>query len=594
MCKVNLKRYITPLIALFLGLFLSKAQSTTDSLTFKLEQDSTDINAFVNASVNHNLFWKQHILSNVGGAVQLLSFEIPNVLSPFKANAYDKYIANRKPFVYSHNYKFTQLDYKTTIEDGQYISALHTQSYKNFSFGIYYQKLLSIGDFDRERKDHVNTEFRINYHPKDKKYHTSFSLAHNVSKLQENGGMLIDSIYTEQRVLSNQVVPIELNNASNEIKNTEYNWINQYAFTVFDSLKIGLIANTTFRKESEIYRDSSPMNINTVSGVIDTLPYYPNFYNDSTSTFDSLYFSSISQEVLLSTMYKSFELKPYAKIAHLTYNLGYNEQSETAYRFGIYAKGFNDKFKAHFALKNRSDIGSTGLELTASVTPIKYLTAQLYYNEKAPDFFQQRYEGNHFKWNNDFSREKHSRLDVRLNLLENTTLKAFYHNISGYTYLNKDAISSQTLSNQSVQGLELNSLVKKGKFTFSNQFLIQRTTGEYIQLPDLVGRIKIAYQNKMLGEALVQPGVQLNYASAYYAPKYMTPLAHFYYQNTDKVGGALLLDVFVNVKVANFTFYGVFNNILQNQMLDKGFVSPHYIGSLQRFNFGVRWNFYDK
>ena len=594
MHKVNLKRYITTLIALFLGLFLSQAQSTTDSLSFKLEQDSTDINAFASASVNRNLFWKQEALSNIGGAVQRLSLEIPNILSPFKTSGYDPYIANRKPFDYSYNYKFTQLDYKTTIEDGQYISALHTQAYENFSFGIFYQKLLSEGDFDKERKDHVNTEFRINYHPKNKRYHTAFSILHNVSKVQENGGFQLDSIYTNQVVLSDKVVPVQLLAAKNELKNTEYNWVNKYTFTVLDSVKIGLIAKSAYRKEYELYSDSSPMYIPTISGETDTIPYYPNFYSDSTATLDSIGFSSLSQEILLSTTYKSFELKPYARIARLTYNLGYGSESETAYSFGVYAKGFNDKFNAHLAIKNRSDIDNSGLELTAQLSPIKLLDLQLYYNEKAPDFFHLKYQGNHFRWDNDFTREKHTRFDAKLNLLKHTSLKAFYHRIDGYIYLNENAIASQTVSDHSTQGIELNSIITKGKFTFSNQFLYQNTTGDYLQLPDFVGRIKIAYQNKMLGEALIQPGVQLNYSSAYYAPKYMAPLSSFYYQNTDKIGGAFLLDVFVNVRVSNFTFYGVFTNLLQNQMFEENFVSPHYVGSVQRFNFGIRWNFYDK
>ncbi len=119
------------------------------------------------------------------------------------------------------------------------------------------------------------TEFRINYHPKDKKYHSSFSLTHNVSKVQENGGFQLDSIYTNQIVLSDKVVPIQLSQASNELKNTEYNWINAYKFTVLDSLKVGLIATSSYRKESEVYSDSDPMYIPNITGFTDDTPYYP-------------------------------------------------------------------------------------------------------------------------------------------------------------------------------------------------------------------------------------------------------------------------------------------------------------------------------
>lgn len=588
MFKVNLKRYTTTLIALFLGLFLSKAQSA-DSLAFKLKQDSTDINAFVSAAVNENLFWKQQVLSNVGGAVQNLSLEIPTLFSDFKISAYDPYIALRKPFDYSHYYKFTQLEYKTTINDGQYISAMHTQVFEKFSFGIFYQKLLSQGDFYAERKDHVNTEFRISYHPEDKKYHTSFSLLHNVSEVRENGGFQFDSIYTDQGIISDDGIPTQLNGANNTLKNTEFNWHNKYTFTFFDSLKVGFIAKSSFRKESEVYTDKEPMYIG------DTEPYYPNFYIDSTATSDSIGFTSLSQEFLLSTRYKNFELKPYLKIASLNYNLGFNQQSTTAVKLGLYAEGFNKKLKANFAFKNRTDLSNTkGIEFTTTVNPIKPLSIQFYYNEQAPDLFYQRYESNHFRWNNDFSREKHLRINADLKLLKQTTIRAFYHKIQDYIYLNEEAIASQSSLEQSARGLELNSILKPGKFIFSSQLLVQQTTGEVIQLPDFVGRIKLAYQNKMLGEALVQPGIQLNYSTAYYAPRYMTALSNFYYQNTHKIGGAFLLDLFVNVRVSNFTFYGVVSNLLQTQMLDKNFVSEHYVGPTQQFNFGIRWNFYDK
>lgn len=588
---MNLKRYITTLIALFLGLFLSKAQSS-DSLTFKLEQDSMDINAFVNASINNNLFWKQHVLSNVGGPVQYLSLEIPTHFSDFKTSVYDAYIANRKPLDYSHHYKFTQLDYKTTIGEGQYISALHTQTYQQFSFGIFYQKLLSEGDFSEDKKDHVNTEFIINYHPKDKKYNTSFSLIHNISEVKENGGLLNDSIYINGLLSSNDVIDTRLTSASNEIKNTEFNWNNQYTLTMSNGISLGIHAKTAIRKESEIYRDNGLFY--SSSSLINSDSYYPNFYIDSTNTSDSIGFNSLSQEFSINTSYKSFELSPYFKIARLKYNLGYKQQSTTAIQAGIFAKGFKDKFEAHIALKNRSDISLSGIEFISTISPIKPLEVQIYYNEKAPDLFYQKYESNHFRWDNSFTREKHSRIDVNFNILKKTTLKAFYHKINGYIFLNENAISSQTHLNQSSQGLELNSIIEKGKFTFSSQLLVQETSGDFIQLPNFIGRLKMAYQNKMLGGALVQPGIQLNYSSAYYAKKYMAPLSSFYLQNSEKIDNALLLDVFVNVKVSNFTFYGIFSNILEKKMLEKNFTSPHYVGPIQQFNFGIRWNFYDK
>lgn len=590
---MNLKQYITTLIALFLGLFLSKAQ-TADSLAFKLEQDSTDINAFVNASVNKNLFWKQQVLSNAGGAVVNLSLEIPTVFSAFKPSAYDAYTANTKPFDYSHNYKFSQIDYKTTIEDGQYISALHTQAYENFSFGVYYQKLLSLGSFKRDRKDHVNTEFRINYHPKNKNYSTSFNLSHQISEVHENGGFHNDSIYINSTVLSNDVIPTQLSAAENTLKNTSFNWYNAYKLTSSKGVNLTIESNTTYRRETELYVDDNPLFIPSNSGLADTIPYYSHFYSDSTSTRDSIGFSQISQEFLLNTTYKSFELKPYIKLANLNYKLGFNKQSTTQLQLGVYAQGFEDKFKARLALKNRKDISTTGIELTTFVNPIKPLEIELYYDEKAPDLFYQRYESNHFRWDNDFSREKHLRLQADLKLLKTTSLRAFYHQIDGYTFLNENAHASQTSLKQGSQGLELNSIIKKGKFTFSNQFLYQQTTGDYIQLPSFVGRIKIAYQNKMLGEALVQPGIQLNYSSKYYAPRYMTALSNFYFQNENKVGGAFLVDIFVNMRIANFTIYGVVSNLLQNQMLNENFVSPNYVGPIQQFNFGIRWNFYDK
>ncbi|MGB0870875.1 MAG: putative porin [Flavobacteriales bacterium] len=586
---MNIKSKFTILIALFLGLFFVKGQ-TLDSLSFRLEQDSTTIDISNLSSINKNLFWKQHVMSNVGGGVIDLSYNVSLDDNNLKSSVYNAYLERKNKIVYNNNYKFSQIDYKTTIQEGQYISALHSQAYKNFSFGIFYQKQISEGHFFNDIKDHVNTKLEFNYHPKDKPYSSSLQFLYRKSTVFENGGFVYDSLYLDQTLDGNDVIETQLKSAKNTLRNTDFNWVNALDFHVLDSLKIKLTSETSLNKTSEFYQDSPLQFSNT--GTQPSIVYYPNVFRDSTATSDSIAYTNVKQSFSLETQYKGFTIKPFANIEFANYNLGFGQQSLTKVEFGSYVSGFRNKFQAYAKLLEQTDL-ETGLELKAEIKLAKKLIITGLYADRAPELLYQKYQSNHFTWDNAFSRENHMRLEVSYQLLKHTKISGFYHKIKDFVYLNENINPIQDQNSNDIKGIELESIIRKGNWTFANQYLVQSTTGTALQKPTFIGRLKIAFQRKMLGEALVQPGVQINYASKYFAPKYMSSINQTYLQTETKIGGAPKIDVFVNMKVSNFTIYGIFTNVLESAIREEMFVSPHIVGLNQRFNFGIRWNFYD-
>ncbi|MGB0428699.1 MAG: putative porin, partial [Flavobacteriales bacterium] len=279
-------------------------QAQHDSTSYRQRQDSMDMSVYETGNFESEQSWKTRRLSNFGGARQALSFDPTLDVSPFKTSGYDAYLTRKKTFNYHPNWRFTQLHYATMIEDGQFISAEHHQAFKNFSFGLFYQKLLSTGDFSENLKNHSNTNFEFNYTPENSNYSSTLSLLYRLSKVQENGGFADDDLYTNQTLNSNAVLPTRLSHATNTLKNFELSLAHFWKLNLKD-LPLELKLTSGYSSQKEQYRDENPLSTSNFSAD----PYYSVIYNDSTLTNDSVYFRTFSQNFELKLTSKSEEHK---------------------------------------------------------------------------------------------------------------------------------------------------------------------------------------------------------------------------------------------------------------------------------------------
>ncbi|MGB0999273.1 MAG: putative porin [Flavobacteriales bacterium] len=563
-------------------------QAQHDSTSYRQRQDSMDMSVYETGNFESEQSWKTRRLSNFGGARQALSFDPTLDVSPFKTSGYDAYLTRKKTFNYHPNWRFTQLHYTTMIEDGQFISAEHHQAFKNFSFGLFYQKLLSTGDFSENLKNHSNTNFEFNYTPENSNYSSTLSLLYRLSKVQENGGFADDDLYTNQTLNSNAVLPTRLSHATNTIKNFELSLAHFWKLNLKD-LPLELKLTSGYSSQKEQYRDENPLSTSNFSAD----PYYPVIYNDSTVTNDSVYFRTFSQDFELELTSKSEEhsLLAFLNLDWTSYQLGFGKKQNDSQTFGL-KWTYKSIIDAKAQIQKTQDL-DPALSTFLSLNPLKKLNLSWIRKKQAPSLFQQEYSSNHFRWENNFNWITSNSFSATYRPKKHIDLKGFYHHATEVVYFDEQASVSNVNGLLKLYGLESTAYYKLKRWESKLNVLVQETESDVFNYPKFVAQFQLAYNSGLFGEARFQPGINVRYFSSYHAPNYMTSSSSFYLQNTSNQGGKPIIDLFANLKVKGFVLYGIYENVFFKSSIKENFHAPHYSGINSMFRFGIRWNFYD-
>ena len=117
---------------------------------------------------------------------------------------------------------------------------------------------------------------------------------------------------------------------------------------------------------------------------------------------------------------------------------------------------------------------------------------------------------------------------------------------------------------------------------------------DLIRVPDFMARVSI-YPTLSLfkNAAILQPGVDIFYNTAYYASAYMPALRMFYLQDEKKIGNYAYIDVFVNLMVKRFRIFAKYQHINALWSQNRYYMVPHYPSQGGAFKFGLSWSFYD-
>lgn len=218
-------------------------------------------------------------------------------------------------------------------------------------------------------------------------------------------------------------------------------------------------------------------------------------------------------------------------------------------------------------------------------------------NLKEPDYYQQHYYSNHYKWDNDFSKISTTTLDGTISIPHwKLNIDAGWTLIKNHIYYDGQAMAQQEASAVSVFNVALTKNFKLWGLHFDNQALFQLSSNEdVIPLPMVAINARWYWQFNVVKKVMqMQIGANVTYNTNWYAPGYSPALGMFYNQKVEKYGNCPYIDAFVNIQWKRACIFVKFVNVGMGWPMEHAdYFSAHgYIRPQRAFKLGIFWPFY--
>lgn len=554
-------------------------------------------------------------LGNPGLAYKNLLFNpINHTGFNFGIRSFDAYLyQNRNVEYYSLKEPFTELIYTLGPKKEQSVGAkFHTRIFPQFTLGADFRYIFAPGIYQRQKADNKSLALTGQFYTKNRRYGVLGNYLYNKINVYENGGIISDSLFEENIETDRFVIPVNLNAASNSIKQSSF-YINQF-FNIQEKHKklndttyvrrkihAGRLTHAfTWLRNTQIYTDENP-----ASG------FYQNIFLDSTYTHDSVYHFMLSNKLMWSNLgyLDSTERKDfyvYGAIRHEYHELGGYAERKYFNSF-IPSAGIYWLIKKTFLIRGMAEIvsgnyngGDYLLDGSLSYIPGKAekkygrLEFRYYQARQKPGWFYQSYAGNHFRWSNNFKSTDITQFSF---FYKRSRLKAGveYFLLNNYMSLNQDALPQQ--SDDAISVLKL-SAFKNFRFSIvgiDTKLAYQQASDEaYVNLPDFIANVAIFVTLPLFqGATTIQPGIEVQYNTSYYADAYMPALRSFYTQRDKEIGNFVYADFFFNFRIKRarmFLKYSHFNALFGQYNY---YTVPSYPLMDAGFRFGISWKFFD-
>jgi len=555
-------------------------------------------------------------LSNIGMAHISLNF-MPDLRNGFTKSLYSfkEYILdNDEVKYYKLSKPFTEIFYVMGAKKEQNLRVVFSRDiYTGLNIGLDFTFENSPGNYNNTKTNNVTGYFNTQYVTPNKRYRVIGNFLMNKLRIEENGGLIDDSYFTENKEKDRSVIPVQLPNAKNEIRESGFYLQQQFNLTsarkmldtTSNTLDLGSL-NYSFQYKRNIYmfNDDNPLS-----------DFYKDFAPpiDSTTTFDSTAQTFIKTSFGWSSL--GYEKKgddnpfyfygninyehikeqlPYDSIMHKWDQVSVSGGLGVNIRKSFYLKGTG---YLYFVGYNQGDFGIQGTINQYIGTKNKNygeLILGADFHLKTPWRLYQQWNSNRFRWSNNFDKESYFILSGRYNFKFLTAGINFY-TIGNYTYLDTLVVPRQIEKALTVMQLFAEGVIRAGKFGFDTRLVYQTSSkDEIIRIPKFTGTLNVFFRSPVFkNAATVQTGIQFRYFTEFLAYGYMPELRAFYLQDNSKIGNYLWADVYVTLKIQRARIFLKMANVTGYFEGYKYFTAPHYPDRDARFYFGVSWRFHD-
>jgi hypothetical protein len=593
----------------------------------------------------------QQDLGTVGSASRPLLYQ-PNLElgARFGRNVFDKYARDARTVPYYDSrspYSFFRV--VQSGEGEQVFEISYSRSLKkNFSVGVAYERIASnkVVGTNKSRDglvEHSNLLFFGRYQNENERYHLLFNFTNVRHRALEQGGIKpLPEEKTPQDLFNYREQQVWLTQAANNEDRDEF-----YLTHTYRLLGRGLTVYHTFDAKRQ-YNSFADLGLETARSSDGSLErtFFPRTINSLTATIDRAEYRQLENTFGVLGRTKNVEYRLYARdriasLASQTLSPGATT-ANLLLRPAAPERQFNQVFVGGTAAFNYRTIYAqagevyllplTGLS-TDNFKPEYWLrgivrtgplSGELLVNSYSPTLTQQEFVGNHYNWShwdggsfinpitnaldekfksNTSTRQLTGRLQLKLPSLGLLTGQRFeasasFVNIANLVYYGTAATPQQLSANRNLVIAFARHRTMLGRVGFDNQATYTKgdNDSEGLRIPSLVTNSRVFYESYIFRKALFnQIGAEVYYQSAYRGYDYSPSNQQFYQQDHFTIGAHAIADVFfvADIKAVSLFLKMAYVNQGVLGSYNGYYASPYYTGYPRRFQFGLRWNFFN-
>jgi hypothetical protein len=566
-------------------------------------------------------------LGTIGSPTQNDHFFSREISSPFLFNnAYSTYFTRSNEYsLYKTNTPFTLVSFSSAgsrREAEEMLSAFHSQNANDYlNFGIEYKFIGAKGVYKNQQTRSNNFAIFGNYCRGN--FFVSSNFIYSTFKNKENGG-IVNHSSIEDEVIEPALVPIFLNESTNSYSESKYRGVTStlgYSLVNFsrkelneagkDTLVFTPLISTLLHYNYEIYSRLYQYKHEATDP-----DFYSNYYINPGSTRDSvsLYSHNFLAEVQFNQPFRYVGtpgLKAFAGINYLNYysfkptDFLYQSNGSQYNTSHIGVTAFSSSAYLSYRAMVRAFLSghrANDKELLGEITlsPWKRqgmptVVGNIMIAENEPDVFIKDYFSNHYKWENDFGKERRFLMSGKLKvdrLLTELAYNVLY--INNYIYFDASSLPAQQANIAITSASVQNTLKIKGFNAVSKVVWQVNTNKSALSLPRIIAFSSIFYETVLVQNALTaQFGVSAFYRTKFYADAYNPAIGQFYLQRDKLIGNYPLVDVFVNLKWKKAIIFLKYEHVNQGVPNNEYFATYRYPMNPRVFKFGISWMFYD-
>lgn len=547
------------------------------------------------------------------------------------------YSFNNLPF-YQIERPYTVLSFYNSLISDYQVRVIHTQNLtQRWNIALHYDLINSEGAYSNQKTLNNYLGISTNYYSSNLRYQVKGGIIWKKLNIQENGGIVADSLFTENIQSNRSGIPVNMYYAATKynkfavVAHQSYN----FARKIETFIHTDTVAAATDSSAAVITYDTttykgSPFNLGVLShqitldntkrnfyhSNIDPL-YYPNIYVDSTNTFDSVSYLKIENLLFWSNdAYKDYSYKNPFKLSvgikhicaqsTLTYGLDYGYvQSLWINSLLPFAKAdislgkftinlFAEKSISDFTVMQNNKLVKAKISYTANDHVV---SISAYNSHKSPDLFYYNYFGNNYAWcNREYETIRTNNINFKYNWKDYIELSSGITNAQNMVWLDTNSLPFQTDRSAWLAQTKLNTNLKFGLFNWRTFNALQFTSdNDVFRVPTFACKHSYFFNFTLFNKALeLQTGVDFRYHTAFYADAYNPSMAAFYRQNNIEVGNYIWMDIFASLQIKHATIFLKLYHI--NSLWEKNpnyFVIPHYPGQDFTLQWGFVWKFFD-
>ena len=532
---------------------------------------------------------------------------------------HDGYLQSDDIKYYSAATPFTDLYYKSVMEQGQNVQTLVTlNTSKQFNFSIEYKGLRSLGKYINQLSSSGNLIFTANYYSKNKRYRANFHFAAQDILNGENGGIvsLADFESGNPEFDDRPRLQIYLKDANTLLRGRRTFFDQSFRINKKNS-ENNLFINHQFSYESKVFEFKQTTLESTIG--IGTAPFfrfgtpielvpindqnaYSNHFNKLAATYENKTlgcFNFFIENFRYNFNFDNEKLVSGFKIP--------NELKSSINSIGAFYQVQKNKWNFKALISNsisRENIRDLSANFTYKLNPKNNLQIEYQNISKIPNHTFNLLQSNYinYNWTNDFENENINHLSVTANTqFGNATLQVsnlqnhlYFTNVVPYS--NYEIVTPfQSQSAISYLSLKVGKEIKYKNWSLDNTFLYQKVAQSslILNVPQFTSRNTIYYSRYAFKRALYfQTGITLNYFTSYYANNYNPIIGDFFVQTNKKIGNYPALDFFINGRIRQTRIF------LKAEHFNSSFSGNKYYstGNTPSQDFiirvGVVWNFF--